>query len=228
MNNMQWKGWALAALILGSSAMAAQTSTVTVRDFQTWSSVNLRYKINKDLRLTLSEHVRLQQNSMVMEQHFTQIKAKYDLPYGLNVGAGWRYINWYDVDDSLYEIRSRWHVDLGGDYEVGRWDLGARLRYQSRADWGDPDAVTKDVLRVKSSIRYNFRDWKWDPTLSAELFRNQATGEWYKYRLTASVDHKLSKRSKLATYYRMEQELLGAYPMTAHVIGLKYYYTFKN
>ena len=53
---------------------SAQSGTkYIIRDFETWSSINLKYKPTKNLKVNLSQQLRLKDNSTSLNSYFTQL-----------------------------------------------------------------------------------------------------------------------------------------------------------
>ncbi len=111
-------------------------------------------------------------------------------------------------------------------------DLGFRLRYQNKNELGISSLAgdyPSQKIRLKSSLKYNIRNWKFDPKLSAEIFHHFQTGEenkFNKYRITIGTDFKIWRLGELGIYYRLERELNVFNPLTANILRIKYVYQF--
>ncbi|WP_367889222.1 DUF2490 domain-containing protein [Polaribacter reichenbachii] len=112
--------------------------------------------------------------------------------------------------------------------------MGYRLRYQNKNELGvsyDEGDYSKTNIRFKTSLAYNFSNWKLDPKFSAEIFNKFQEDEengFSKYRLTLGTDYKIKNFGELCIFYRYERELNEDYPDLKNILGLKYTYSFKR
>lgn len=213
----------------------AQDSSET-KDLESWTSIGLKYKINKKWTVELLEQYRLKENISVTDQYFSQLEGAYKLNKNLSLGAGLRYIRSNDNKGNVqgYENHFRYHFDISLKHKINEFTLKHRLRYQNKNELGvsevDGDYAKKN-LRFKTSISYDFKDWKFDPKFAAEIFNRSQTGGdngFSKYRLTLGTSYNMKSAGKIDLYYRMEKELNTSLPKTTNIIGLKYTYTLKN
>lgn len=222
----------MALCCVTSTATLAQDSTVhVIRDLETWSSATLNYKPIKKLELSLSQHLRLKDNSQTVDVYFTQLTADYKIVKGLSIGLGLRYIRENDDQGKVqgYENHLRWQTDLGYKYNFDRLSLKARLRYQSKDELNVTDDKVSNATRFKLSAGYNIPDWKFDPSASAEFF-NGITGNegLYKIRYTVGTKYRTESAGNFGLFLRTEMQQQGEYPKRTNVIGFKYDYTLKN
>ncbi len=223
-----------AILFMLNSAQAQEGEWIEVRDFETWSSVGARMKLNKDWEFTLSEQLRLKNNSKTVDSYFTELEAQYSGFKGFEIGAGLRYIKENDNKGKIqgYETHFRYNLDLGYKHKLGDFRMGYRVRFQNKDELqvsqkqGDT-AINK--LRLKIGTEYNIKNWKLDPKVSLEMFNTLGKG-FDKFRITAGTSYDFKKFGKVNLFYRMERELMPKYieyPKTTNIIGLSYVYTFK-
>lgn len=216
--------------------LANYASAQNENDLESWTSIGLKYKINKKWGLELQEQFRLKENISVTDQYFTQLDGSYKLNKNISFGAGLRYIKSNDNTGKIqgYEKHFRYHFDVVLKHKINSFTLKHRLRYQNKNELNVSEAdgdYAKKNLRFKSSISYNFKDWKLDPKFSAEIFnRSEEGGDsgFSKYRLTLGTSYKMKSAGEIGLYYRMEKELNESFPKTTNIIGLKYIYTLKN
>ena len=79
--------------------------------------------------------------------------------------------------------------------------------------------------RLKAEIGYNINNWKFDPTISAEIFRESGRytlPSFNKIRFTLGTEYKVKKIGELGIFYRVERELGVTYPLTAHILGVNF------
>ena len=202
----------------------------TIRDFETWSSINLRYKPTDNLKLSLSQQLRLKDNSSTMDVYFTQLGLDYKLANFLNIGFASRLITENDDQGKIQgnESHLRWQADLEFNHSVSRFAMKYRIRYQNKDELQKTTDEIKKTIRLKVASTYNIKNWKLDPTLSAELFNGITNNDGiYKARYTLSSDYKLKKGS-LGAFLRTEKELFGDYPKRTNILGIKYNFTIKK
>ena len=210
---------------------SAQSGTYyTIRDFETWSSINLKYKPTKNLKVNLSQQLRLKDNSTSVNAYFTQFGIDYKLSDFVNIAVASRLVNENDDQGKIQgkENHFRWQTDLKLNHAINRFLLKLRLRYQSKDELQKTSDEIKKTTRFKLSSTYNFKDWKWDPTFSAEAFNGITNNDGlYKMRYTLSTNYKLNMGS-LGLFIRTENELQGEHPKRTNILGVKYNFTIKK
>ena len=212
--------------------MSAQES----RDLETWTSAEFRYRPAKRWRIGLEGQLRLKENSSVIDGYFAELTGGYEVFKGFRTSLGFRLISKNDNTGRQqgYENYVRLHADALYKHEVKRLGLSYRLRYQTRDELGvtnENGDFADHTLRLKIGTEYNFRKWKLDPQLSAEIFhennRNEEEG-FDKFRVTFGTEYKLKKWGRLGLYYRYEQEINKTNPAKTDIIRIKYVYTLKG
>ena len=211
---------------------------IEVRDFETWSSAGIKLKINKHWEFGLEEQLRLKTNSSLVDSYFTELNAKYKTKSRFEFGAGLRYLKENDNKGKIqgYENHLRYNFDLGYKHFLNRFKLGYRLRFQSKNELGvsteEGDYLNRH-FRFKIGSKYNIKNWKFDPKLSAEFFYHMEEGKengFDKFRATLATSYKLKKYGEISIFYRIERELIAtysSYPKTTYILGLNYIYTIK-
>ncbi|MCG8573857.1 MAG: DUF2490 domain-containing protein [Flavobacteriales bacterium] len=206
--------------------------TIVTRDLESWSSVGLRFKPNKKFSLQYEQGLRLNHNSTIVDQLLSDLSMKIRPVKYLEFGAGFRYIKDRGGND-LFDNDFRFNFDAAVRHKVDRFSFKYRLRYQNRNELGLSRAEGdnhKQYLRFKVGVNYNIKDWKLDPNLSAEIFRNLdgTNGGFDNLRFTLGSAYDFKKFGKLGFYYRIERELGVTYPKTTSILGLNYVYTIKT
>lgn len=200
-----------------------------LRDFETWSSIGIEIKSGK-WKFELEEQLRLKYNSSIVDQNFTQIEAGYELFSNFQLKTGVRLIRNNDTKGKLqgYENLLRLQLDASYKQEISRLDLSLRLRYQNKNELGI-SALAGDYpsqhMRLKSSVKYNIKNWKFDPKLSAEIFHHFQAGEenkFNRYRIAAGTTFKIWNMGELGIYYLLEKEINTFNPHTVNILRLKY------
>jgi hypothetical protein len=221
----------LLLLLISGSALAQDGTYYTVRDLESWTSAQFKYKPSKKWTLSLQEQLRLKDNSSTVSEFFTEGGIKRNLENNFSIGLGLRYIRENDDQGKVqgYENHFRWNADVQYKHDIERFKLKYRLRYQSKSEMGSDDLAT-NTLRLKAGVGYNIKKWKLDPEISGELFSRTGTlSEPVKYRLTAGTSYETKSFGEFGAYYRMEQELPNStYSKLTNIIGVKYSYTLKK
>jgi len=174
------------AMSFCTSIFAQDGTYYTVRDLESWTSAQFKYKPSKKWTISFQEQLRLKDNSSTVSEFFTQGSIKRNLENKFSVGLGLRYIRENDNEGKVqgYENHLRWNADLGYKHSLERFKLKYRLRYQSKNEMGTNDIATK-TIRLKAAVGYNIKNWKLDPEVSGEFFsRTNSISEPVKYRLT--------------------------------------------
>ena len=225
----------LILLVVNNKSFSQEGTYVTTSDFETWTRAGINLKFNKNLQLGLEEQLRLKSNSSEIDAYFTQIHAKYKTKFDLEIGGGLRYIRENDTEGKIqgYETHFRYNLDLAYSHKIDRFKLKYRIRYQNRNELGVDELAGDYAIskwRLKASVSYNIRKWKFDPTFSAEIFRRSqetTTSEFERLRMTLGTKYDLKKFGEIKGFYRIEKELNTTYPKTTHIWGLAYVYTLK-
>lgn len=220
-------------LLFFSNTNLAQTQGET--DWASWNSIQLDYELNKKWNLGLEGQFRLKENFSAVDEYFTELSAEYKLFKGFKIGTALRYIRENDNKGNIqgYENHFRFHIEAKYKHKINDLKIGYRLRYQNKNELGisyDEGDFVNQNLRFKTSLRYDFKDWKLDPKFAAEIFHRFQEGRdngFNKYRLTFGTDYDFKKIGKLGLYYRVEKQLNVDFPDTTNILGLRYTYSFK-
>lgn len=227
---------ALFILFLPGMVFAQEGEYVEVQDFETWTSIGLKFKPTKKWTFGLQEQMRLDNNSTEIKGFFTQLSGDYELFKNFEAGIGLRFIQKNDNQGKVqgYEHYFRYQFDASYKHKIERFSFKYRFRFQNRNEIGVSKAegdIATNYLRLKAKAGYNIKNWKLDPFISGEIFNQREDGINYgltDYRITIGTSYKFKDAGKIGLYYRMEQEINTSYPMTTHILRLKYTYTFKN
>lgn len=231
MNKVTIKSKFFLMLLFVSVWSYGQGEDVTVRDLETWTSINLKYKINKKWAMAFQEQLRLDDDSSVVNQYFSQLDVTYSPFKHFDFSGGLRYSRKNDNTGDVqgYENYFRYHLDGVFKHELNNFSFKYRVRYQNKNEIG-VDGEAKKYVRFKAGVGYNIRKWKLDPVLSGELYNpldSDDENQLDKYRLTLGTSYNVHKSGKIGVFYRYEKELNTTYPKSSNIIGLKYTYTIK-
>lgn len=214
---------AAAPLAFGQDPEAGDDS-----DLEGWYAAELRYRASRRWTFSGEGQLRLKDDMSLVDQYFGQLGIKYRGPADLSLDGGLRFIERNDTEGKIqgYESQRRQHVSLSYGPEVGRFDLGFRVRYQTKGDVTDDGYMeTGRHWRFRARVRYNIRNWKLDPVFAVELFRpvdNEEISGYDKIRYTLSTDWESWAGGEIGMFYRIEKDLGVDDPMTTHIVGLRF------
>lgn len=212
---------------------SAQNSTsVVTSDFESWMSAGIRLKLHKKWSFELSEGLRLEKNSTLIDQYFTNLKIGYAPFKFIEFGTAFRFAQ-FNEEEEGYAPHYRINVDVAFKHKLKRFSFNYRLRYQFRNEIGvtsvDGDYL-KHGFRLRAKASYNIKKIPLEPSLSVEMFNQyeKYTLPFFdKLRFTAALTYDLKKYGKVKLFYSLEQEVFTSYPKTTSIVGLGYVYTIK-
>lgn len=218
-------------LILFMSIWTYGQESAITRDLESWSSLNLIYKINKKWTMALQGQLRLENNSSEVDQYFGQLNLEYSPFKNIEFTGALRYIKKNDNTGNIqgYENHFRYHLDALYKSSLNRFKFKYRVRYQNKNELSVDD-VSKQYVRFKTELEYNIKKWKLDPEISGELFHSVGAAsdkQLEGYRLTIGTSFKVHKSAKIGVFYRFDKELNTTYPQATNIIGVKYTYNLN-
>jgi hypothetical protein len=224
---------AMFCVLIGTNISFAQVEDSN--DFAFWSSVGIDYSIGKKLKIGFEQNIRLKDNATTIEEYFSQFNIEYELFKNFEIAVGLRHISENDDQGKIQGIENhfRYNVDVSYKYDLKRFELSHRFRYQNKNHLGisvqDGDVVTQNV-RFKTGLEYNIRKWPLDPDFSVEAFHRFREGEtmrYSKYRFTLGTSYNLKKFGKFGVYYRYEGSIIPRTITSLQIIGLDYSYSIN-
>jgi len=203
----------------------------TTRDLETWTTLSLKVKPFKKFSFGLDQGFRFNYNSTILDQALTDFYVGFKPVKFLELGGGVRYIA-DRGNNGLFDNDLRFNVDAALNHSIKRLDFNHRIRYQNKNEMGlssDDGDVFKNYFRYKSELKYNIKNWKFDPEISAEVFHDltRGTGGLDLMRLTAGTSYETKKFGKFGLAYRMDRELFVGYPKTTNIFCFNYTYTIN-
>ena len=223
---------AFAFIILFTNAIYGQTGS---SDLASWNSIEIKYKLDKKWAFGLEGQLRLKEDISVIDEYFTQFNTEYKVGKNFKLEGAVRYIRENDNQGNVqgYENHFRFNIDASYKHEIQDFELGYRLRYQNKNELGVSESegdYPNQNIRFKTAIKYDIKNWNFDPKFSAEIFNRFQEGRengFNKYRLTLGTDYKINNAGKIKVFYRIEKELNVDLPDTTNIIGLKYTYSIN-
>lgn len=214
----------LLLLVLCSSSAFSQTEIQT-RDLESWSTVSLNKKYSEDVNFDFEQSLRLYDNSSKIDQFFTNVNLNQKWDSGLFCSGGLRFIGDRDKDDGDYDFHLRFNGDIGFQHAIDRFKFKYRIRLQSKNELGysrSEGDFLRNAFRLKAGVKYNIKNWKFDPEISGEIFRESGrymVSSFNKYRLSFSTKYKFNKLIELKAFYRYERGLGSLLPQSTNIVG---------
>lgn len=207
-----------------------------LRDLESWTSAEFRYMPAPRWRIGIEGQLRLDQNSSEVDAYFSELTGGYEFFNNFWVIGGFRLIRKIDDEHEArkHQNHIRLHLDAKYSYDLNRFNLNARFRYQTRDELGVSNAqgdFADHYVRLKLGSVYNIRKWKLDPQVSTEIFHHSEKNEEYgfnKFRVSVGTEYSFEKLGKLGLFYRYEHEINTEEPRTTDIIRIQYVYTLKN
>ena len=217
-------------LLASLQAHGQDSATAETADLEGWTSVEFKYKFNKQWMVSAEEQLRLKNDISEVDRHFSQFGVRFDAPRGISLDGGLRFIRRNDTQGKIqgFESERRYHLSASYRHKPGRFSLGYRVRYQTKGDIeSDGYTETDRYIRFRARARYNFRNWKLDPVLATELYRpldKVGDSDFDKLRFTLGTDWDVWGGGEMGVFYRVEEELGVEFPQTTHIFGLSFTY----
>lgn len=229
---MNKHSYVIALVVFITAISNGFSQTEDTNDLESWNSINLKYKLNKKWSFDVETQLRLKDDISEIGEYLGELNTQYSVSKKIKLGGGIRYTSKNDNTGNIqgYENYFRFHVDANYKHKINDFSLKYRLRYQNKNELGVDDYDNQHI-RFKTSLGYNFKNWKLDPKFSAEIFNHLEKGAkngFDKYRLTLGTEYKIKKAGTIGLFCRIEKELNETIPEITKIIGLKYSYTLKN
>ena len=212
--------------VLCTSGLRGQENEASNTAQELWTGVGVKYKFLPRYSIQLHHEQRFRTEGFVLDKNFTELELKRKWKNGLSLAGGLRYIQNNDTEGKVtgIEERYRWQADLGYKFDIERFSIGTRVRFQSRREF-EGNGLIVNALRWKLALEYNIRKWKLDPKLSTELFkRNDKQESITKLRLTLGTDYSMGEWGRVHLFYRMEEDFTANEPLTKGIWALRYRY----
>ena len=205
-------------------------------DGELWNSIRLDFELNKRWELKTDHQLRTKTYSTEIDRFQTEATLEYRPMDQLTLGAAGRYFLRNDNEGAVqgFEHLIRFHIEAEWTSDLDRLTVKQRFRYQHQNQLGqsrEEGDYPQQAYRYKLSFDYDIPNWKWDPTIGAELFYQQERGEingFRRFRLICGVEKKLPGPNKLDLGYMYEQQKDLWRPRMTHIAVVKFSHNFKR
>ncbi|MCH4146843.1 MAG: DUF2490 domain-containing protein [Prevotella sp.] len=224
-------------------------------DFGVWASLGAEKKIDKHWSAGIEGEYRSRNDAKTVDRWSLEADASYKFANWLKASAGYAFLYDHNKEKTTYKsngdtnnlrpsywgIRHRFHIDLTGDADLGRFNLSLRERWQytyrpekttTRYDfdneyWEDTTVKGKgkNVLRSRFQVEYKIPDCAVEPYANVEIFNGWAL---QKVRYTLGADWKIRKHHVVGLYYRYQtvNDDDDDNEPDSHILGVSYTYKF--
>lgn len=241
----------MAAVLLCTGALPAFAAD----DFGTSYAIEAEHKITKRTSVGAEVELRTRNSSRTLDRWSGSVAVEYKVcrPMKLSAGYALLYDNnleklSYTADGEVHKwrpshwaTRSRFHLSVSGNVDVGRLNLSLRERWQftfrpekivDRYDFVDKEwerdfvgSKRRHVLRSKLEAEYNIKHCKFTPFVNGELFNSMALD---KARFQVGTSYKIDKQHVLKAYYQYQivNEDDDDNETNSHLVGISYKFKF--
>jgi hypothetical protein len=216
----------LISVLFVLSGLTSQNAYTQENDYGTWLGFNVSKELSRKFDLEFEEEVRIFQQFSEINRFATSIGGSYSFNKYLKAGAGYTWIYRHDVNDSFWENRHRYYLQLTGKVDIGRLSISLREKFQSTyidKDVKGFDYSPENYLRSKLQIAWDIQNSKLEPYASAEMIsqlNNPDGNEIDNMRYTLGVEFPLAKKLVMDTYLRLSQEMNVKNPVNLYLIGI--------
>ncbi len=202
--------------------------TIVTGDLEQWTSIGLSKKINKHWKISLDQEFRFINNMSQFNIYFSDLGVDYKINKYFSLGANYRFYQ-NKTSEGIFKTQQRLSADVKYKHKLDRFTLAYRLRFQNK----DEDFFTSSEslynLRNKFSVDYNIKNFKIDPYVDVELFRqidDFNTNELSKLRWTLGLEYSLKDFGDMQVFYRMDNDLNQTYNKDTYILGVGYKFSF--
>ena len=224
-------------------------------DFGMWYELSAEKKLSKQWSGGVEAMYRSRNNARTGDRWSVAVDAEYKIVKKLKASAGYAFLrdNFKEEMDlksdgfrynkwtpSYWGTRHRFHVDLSGSYDIGRFSLSLRERWQytyrpeaegkkydfDEEAWKPVKGKGKHVWRNRLQVEYDIAQCKFDPFANVEMFVDDSGIEKMRYHV--GVDYKYRKQHTFALTYRYQKVNTDDddFEVSSHLLGLSYKYKF--
>lgn len=208
-------------------------------DSKLWMGFQYQHDFSKSFEFQVNVQTRLEQHFTLLDKNlieleFTYRPAQFKVWKLFGVGGGFRFFGANDIRGKIqgHKLGYRLYGLLTFDKKWKRLELGYRFLYQNqqiipRYKEGEEEWELEQVLRNRITLSYNFRKWKLDPEIRAEIFYPLDQSEHQGFnglRLGLGTSYKINKHHILKFRFLYEQSLGLEYTQRDFILVLLYKY----
>jgi len=194
-------------------------------DFQTWTSVNIGYSLNKKNDFNLEQSFRTMQNVNNWSTVFTELSYSYKINKHFSVGGAYRFSFKNRLD--YYLTAHRISFNIKAKKKISDFYLNYRFLLQAeylginqRYDWVIPKSYNRHQFKLKYKLSKKIR-----PYIAYELYLaiDETFLQLGKYRLTGGTTYNFNKKNSINIFYRY-QRVNFLETFNTYILGISYKY----
>jgi len=207
------------ALMTPVSSFAQVDAPEIQEDFEVWTSINLEKEFLQHFEADFEGSYRVYDNATRLKGLLGELGVTYKHKKWLRVKIAYR------IASRVEYTEHRLKGDLILQAEIYRFEISLRNRLQR--EWV-VNKEPKDFLRERLKLSYNINNFPLDPFIAGEAwFRfSNVENQCEEFRADVGFEWGISKKSDLALFYRIMDEVNVNNPLRAHVLGLEFTYSF--
>ena len=218
--------WLIILLAMGQVLSGQQSDT------RLWTSVAIRYDLNKKWRFSFEEEARFHENISQLDRLNSEFTVNYKINKIFDGGLLYRLIAENNINRAM-NLNHRFGAYLNADKKFAGWDCYLKATFQKtypgffrQEDWFIPE----NYVRAEGGVSRELKNKKTEPYTNLEF--------WYliapeyqafidQYRFTIGFKQKLNKANRLDFYFRIQHEIQVADPLTAFIFGVGYQFKVR-
>jgi hypothetical protein len=195
-------------------------------DYGTWLTFDVSKKLSKKFNLEFEEEVRVFKQFSEINRFGTSIGVSYSFNKNLKGETGYTWIYHHDVNDSFWDNRHRYYMQLTGKVEIKRWALSLKEKFQSTyidKDIKGFDYSPENYLRSRLQLAWDVKNSPLVPYASAEMhyqLNNPDGNKIDNMRYTLGLEFPLIKKLDMDSFLKLDQEMNVKKPVTLYIIGI--------
>jgi hypothetical protein len=200
-----------------------------IDDFGTWWGVEVRKTFLNDFRASVQAEIRLNENSQYTKNFFIAPSLRYAPLKWLYIAANYRFDNRYDAFERYFTQRHRIALDLGFTWEIKRFELEYRNRYQMHWENYFTSTTNYPVMfsRNQLGLSYKWPQLPFTTSMSGELWLPVVTNtELSKFRLVVCQEYKLKKKHRFQLRFVYQTDLNQSDPLREYILSTRYIFAF--
>jgi hypothetical protein len=199
------------------------------RDFELWSGVSIETQHFNRISFELEEEIRFRNNAGNLDSYFTDAGISVDLWKGFTIAGYYRFVRRNEQEERYSKIH-RYYFDLNYRKKIGRFELSARTRYQTRyKDYFSSELgyIPERYSRNKITVIYDIYRSALEPRLWFEFYyqlNNPHGNTIDKIRFAPELRYSINLKNELKLFYMVEKEYYVDNPAVLYVLCIGYIY----
>ena len=190
-------------------------------DFQIWSKLGIKKKVNKEISLIFQQDIRLQQNATLFKDYITFVGGQYAFNKKIKIRGIYRYTHSPTIEDGTVN-EHRFYADLMLRHKIDRFKFKYRGRYQVKFVYFDISRL--HYFRNRFTVEYNIPKIPLTPYAEYEFYyslNNPYKNSIIRNRYTLGLDEKRKGDIGVYSYYRviLRREYLRI-PYNNYIFGI--------